>query len=115
MVMLPRSKKMLPKPDNFPLSNKMIKFALKSSNSIDSLQSGEESQSLGDPQRFRKHSISKLIEEESSSQRGWIDRFGHFWVKKLKYLFKILKSRKFKLVEIMLILRPVIYMYMHLK
>ena len=115
MVMLPRSKKMLPKPDNFPLSKRMMKFALKSVNSVDSLQDLDDIQGLSDHHRFNKHSISVLPGEDLKKNKGFLSRLMKFIIKKLKYFFKILKSRKLKVVEIMLILRPVIYMYLQLK
>lgn len=115
MVMLPRSKKCIPKPDKFSMSNRMIKYALKSVNSIDSLQSLEEMKLLSDPSRLTKHSASANAIEDPTKNKGLISKFCSFCFKKFKYAKKILGSRKFKLSEIMLILRPVIYMYLFLK
>jgi hypothetical protein len=115
MVMLPRSKKCIPKPDKFSMSNKMIKYALKSVNSIDSLQSLDEMKLLSDPARLTKHSASANALEDLTDNKGIFTRFFNFWCKKFKYAKKLLGSRKFKISEIMLILRPVLYMFLFLK
>ena len=115
MVMLPRSKKMLPKPDNFPLSNKMVRYALKRVSSHDSLQSLDDGQLLNDPQRLNKHDIQNVLNDDTNEQKGFLNKLFSSWIRKYKFMLKVYKSRKFKLVEIMLIMRPVIYMYLHLK
>jgi len=114
MVMLPRSKKCLPKPDNFPLSNKMMKYALKSKNSVDSLQSLEESQLVKNPNRFGNVLIKNEGEEESA-KKNMLSVFTSYLSKKFKYFRKLINSRKFKISEIILILRPFLYMYYLLK
>jgi hypothetical protein len=111
MVTLPRSKKMLPKPDNFTLSNKMVKYALKSVNSIDSLASLDDAQALGDPARFSKSGNS----DKKEQNHGMFTRLFLYIKSRLHFAKKIVNSRKFKLVEIIMILRPVIYMCMLLK
>ena len=114
MVMLPRSKKCLPKPDNFPLSNKMMKYALKSKNSVDSLQSLEESQMVRDPKRFGNVLIKNDGDEEGP-KKNMLNVFTSYLSKKFKYFRKLINSRKFKIIEIILILRPFLYMYALLK
>lgn len=113
MLMLPRSKKYLPKPENFSFSNKMINYALKSVNSIDSLQS------LDDGPGLRKFNSNKneQVEQQSHQKKkpGFFRRFLKFFTKKFSKFVKIVKSRKFHNSEILIILRPFIYMWFLLK
>lgn len=89
----------------------MIKYV----NSIDSLQSLDEMKLLSDPSRLTKHSASIKSIQDPSKNRSLITRLCSFCIKKVKFAKKIIGSRKFKISEIMLILRPVIYMYLFLK
>lgn len=112
MVMLPRSGKSIPKPDNFPISSKMKQYALKSVNSIDSLQSLDDQMMIGNPARFSNILVKNESEAQKKSLAGTIYSF--IW-KKFKYFKKLLGSRKLKISEVMLILRPLIYMYLLLR
>ncbi|CAI2372475.1 unnamed protein product [Moneuplotes crassus] len=115
IVMLPRSKKKLPKPDKFQISNKMLKFALKSAQSVDSLASLEDDQHQKLSRNMDKPIIREILREDHIQRKGFFSKVIHFFLKRFKYLLKVLGSRKFKIVEILLILRPVIYMYLYLK
>lgn len=115
MVMLPRSKKCLPKPDNFSMSKKMVKYALKSVNSVDSLQSLDDVQIVSGADRFKHVSIKSLNDEEHKKKEGYIAAFFSYLFRKIRYFKKLINSRKFKVSEILLILRPFLYMYFLLK
>ena len=115
MLLLPRSKKYLPKPDKFPFSNKLVNYSLKSSNNTDSSQNAEGD---GVMRRFNSENANLPVNEEwdSNEERKYLlSMFKRCIMKKLTIAKKLAKSKKLKIVEILLILRPVLYMYSLLK
>jgi hypothetical protein len=114
MVLLPRTKKMLPKPDDFVYSKKMLKYALKSSISVDSLQSMDEVQFSSDPTKLIATSI-RNIEQSRPEKRNIVSKIISYVFKKAKFFGKLAFSRKFKIMELLLILRPFLYMFFLLK
>lgn len=92
-----------------------MKYALKNVTSVDSLASLEDGQDIKNSRRFQKYAIREILNEDHNERKGLLSRLVRFFVKKFKFVLKVLGSRKFKIVEILLILRPVIYMYLHLK
>lgn len=111
--MLPRTNKYLPKPENFPISPRMARYALKNVNSVDSLQSSESTPALHNFDHYREGPIEH--QNEKKLKKWSISRVFSSTFKKFKLLLKLVLSRKFNISEIALILRPVIYMYMLLK
>lgn len=115
MLLLPRSKKYLPKPDKFPISDKLVKFALKSSSAGDDSHQAEENGLV----RRSEHSDGNAIPDDecdSSNERKYLfSMIKKFISKKITMVRKIASSRKLKAIEILLILRPVLYMYSLLK
>lgn len=112
-VMLPRSNKCLPKPDKFNVSRNLVKYALKSVNSVDSFMSEDDGKFVSGPDRFKNVSIQRLNEPED--RKNFITRSLCYLWKKLKYLKKVINSRKFKISEFLLIIRPFLYMFFLLK
>lgn len=113
MLMLPRSGKYLPKPEKFPVSNKMLKYAIKNVNSIDSLASMDSSPALHNLNYYREAPIGQ--ESKKSTSKGLVSRFIGYFLKKFRLLRKLFGSRKFNITEILLIIRPVLYMLMLLR
>jgi len=109
-VLLPRTNKALPKPDDFPISKKLMKHALKSIASVDSMQSLDDVQQVSGSDRFKNISVQR-INQGGDANKGIFAKM----LAQLKFLKKLLCSRKFKIIEILLILRPFIYMYMLIK
>lgn len=114
MVLLPRSKKMLPKPDDFVYSKKMLKYALKSSISVDSLQSVDEVQFSSDPSKLISTSVRNL-DQPLPEKKNIVSKMFAYIFKKLKFVGRLAFSRKFKIMELLLILRPFLYMFLLLK
>lgn len=111
---LPRSKKNVSVPERFPLSNKLVKYALKNVNSTDSLQSIE-GESLVSRSRLSGTSIILQEMEHNEERKQLINSIKNYVTRKISNFKRLAKSRKLKIIELLLILRPVLYMYSLLK
>ena len=107
---LPRSKKNLAIVEKFPISNKFMKYALKNVNSTDSLQSIE-GETLQSKSRLIGGSIVLQDLAHNYEKKHIFNSFKNYVIKMINILKRLMKSRKFKLIELLLILRPVFYMY----
>ena len=111
---LPRSKKNVTIPDKFPISNKLVKYALKNVNSTDSLQSID-GENLVSRSRLNGTSIILQEMEHNEEKKQLFNSFKNYVTKKFSSFKRLAKSRKLKIIELLLILRPVLYMYSLLK
>mmetsp|Transcript_30241 Transcript_30241/g.34627 ORF Transcript_30241/g.34627 Transcript_30241/m.34627 type:complete len:317 (-) Transcript_30241:24-974(-) len=114
MLLLPRSKKSIPKPDKFPISNKLVKFALSAAGNEEALKKfNREGVDLTPSER--KNLQDQEENDYKEEKRILLTTFYKFILKKLSMTKKLARSKKLKVVELMLILRPFIYMYSLLK